>query len=98
MGKKTPEMKEMPEDKNSFEGKNNGAMQDLFTQKSLAQINGPEAMNDYVRVTSPSVWIALTAIALLVLGLLGWSIFGTLAVHEADGTVREVRPITFIIN
>lgn len=75
-----------------------GAMQGLFNQKSLARINGPEELNDYVRATTPSVWIVLGAIALLVLGLVGWSIFGTLAVHEADGTVREVRPISFIIN
>lgn len=73
-------------------------MKGLFNQKSLERINGPEELNDYVRVTSPSVWIVLGAIAVLVLGLLGWSIFGTLPVHEADGTVKEVRPISFIIN
>lgn len=75
-----------------------GSMKGLFNQKSLERINGPEELNDYVRVTSPSVWIVLGAIAVLVLGLLGWSIFGTLPVHEADGTVKEVRPISFIIN
>jgi len=96
-------------EKNTAEMKNNapaapapkdrgGPAKGLFNQKSLERISGPEELNDYVRVTSPSVWIVLTAITLLVLGLLGWSIFGTLAVHEADGTVKEVRPIFFIIN
>lgn len=70
----------------------------IFSRKSLDRINSPEELNDYVRVTTPSVWIVLTAIALLVAGILGWCLFGTVATHEADGTVREVRPISFIIN
>lgn len=70
----------------------------IFTQKSLDRINGPEELNEYVRVTTPSVWIVLAAVTLLVIGILGWSIFGTVAVHEEDGSVKEVRPITFVIN
>ena len=70
----------------------------IFSKKSLDRINGPEELNDYVRVTTPSVWIVLTAIALLVIGVLGWCIFGTVAIHEEDGTVKEVRPVSFIIN
>ena len=80
------------------ENKKNESDQSVFNQKSLDRINGPEELNDYIRVTTPSVWIALTAITLLVIGILGWSIFGTVAVHEEDGSVREVRPITFVIN
>jgi hypothetical protein len=70
----------------------------IFTQKSMDHIYGPEELNDYVRVTTPSVWIVLTAITLLVIGILGWSFFGTVAVHEEDGTVNEVHPITFVMN
>ena len=80
------------------ENKKNESDQSVFNQKSLDRINGPEELNDYIRVTTPSVWISLTAITLLVIGILGWSIFGTVAVHEEDGSVREVRPITFVIN
>ena len=76
----------------------NGQHRSIFRQKSLDQINGPEELKDYVRVTTPSVWIVLTAVTLLVIGILGWCIFGTVAVHEEDGSVREVRPISFIMN
>jgi len=70
----------------------------IFRQESLDRINGPEELNDYVRVTTPSVWIVLMAIALLVIGILGWCLFGTVNVHEADGSTHEVKPISFIIN
>ena len=76
----------------------NSQPRSIFRQKSLDQINGPEELKDYVRVTTPSVWIVLTAVTLLVIGILGWCIFGTVAVHEEDGSVREVRPISFIMN
>ena len=70
----------------------------IFRQKSLDQINGPEELKDYVRVTTPSVWIVLTAVTLLVVGILGWCFFGTVVEHEEDGPTKEVRPISFIIN
>ena len=76
----------------------NGQPRSIFRQKSLDQINGPEELKDYVRVTTPSVWIVLTAVSLLVIGILGWCLFGTVAVHEEDGSVKEVRPISFIMN
>ena len=85
-------------DKKTSENENNSPGQIIFNQKSLARISGPEELNDYVRVTTPSVWIVLAAILLLVLGILGWSILGTVPVHEADGSVYEVHPISFVIN
>ena len=78
--------------------KEKGQSRSIFRQESLDQINGPEELKDYVRVTTPSVWIVLTAVSLLVIGILGWCLFGTVAVHEEDGSVREVRPISFIMN
>lgn len=85
-------------EKNPSQNKNNNKIQSLFNQKSVDRINGPEELNDYVRVTTPSVWVVLAAVTLLVIGILGWSIFGTIAVHEEDGSVQEVHPITFVIN
>ena len=80
------------------EKKKNNHPRSIVRQKSLDQINGPEELKDYVRVTTPSVWIVLTAVTLLVIGILGWCLFGTVAVHEEDGSVKEVRPISFVIN
>ncbi len=85
-------------DKKTSENENKNQSKIIFNQKSLAKISGPEELNAYIRVTTPSVWIVLAAIVLLVLGILGWSVFGTVAVHDENGSVYEVHPITFVIN
>ncbi len=74
------------------EGKN------LFREKSLQKVQSPEALNDYIRVTKPSVWIVLAALVLLLAGMLVWSVFGTVAVHAEDGSVSEIHPITYVVN
>ena len=73
---------------------NNG----IFREKSIDRVTGPESLNDYIRVTSPSVWIALLALVVLLAGMLTWSIFGKIEVKDADGEVKEIAPITYIIN
>ena len=45
----------------------------LFRKESLDQITSPEQLNDYLRVTNPAVWLVLTAVILLLAGMLIWS-------------------------
>lgn len=67
----------------------------IFRQKSLEKINSPESLNNYVRVTNPSVWIILIGFLILIAGAL---VFGTIgkvdtnvnAVAEVDGGVITV--------
>ena len=73
-------------------------MSDLFRKKSIDRVSSPEQLNDYIRVTTPSVWLVLLAVILLLIGLLIWSIFGTVSVNNADGTTDSVHPISFIVN
>lgn len=70
----------------------------IFREKSLDRVSSPESLNDYIRVTSPSVWITLLALALLLAGMLTWSIFGRIKVKDADGNVKEIAPITYVTN
>ena len=44
----------------------------LYRKTSLDRIQSPEQLNDYLRVTNPSVWVLLTAVILLLAGLLVW--------------------------
>ena len=37
----------------------------VFRKKSLDQINSPEQLDDYIRVTTPSVWIVLLALVVI---------------------------------
>ena len=48
----------------------------LFREKSLEAVESPEALNDYLRVTSPGVWLVLGAVIALLVGGVLWSIFG----------------------
>ena len=70
----------------------------IFREKSIDRVTGPESLNDYIRVTSPSVWIALLALVILLAGMLVWSVFGRIEVKDGNGDVKEVAPITYIIN
>ena len=70
----------------------------IFREKSLERVSSPEELNDYIRVTTPSVWIVLAATVALLLGMLAWSIFGRVEVHNDDGTTEEIAPITYVTN
>ena len=70
----------------------------IFREKSMSRVSSPEALNDYIRVTTPSVWIVLIALVLLLVGMLAWSIFGTVETHAADGSVEAIHPITYVTN
>ncbi|MCR5418705.1 MAG: hypothetical protein K6E84_07310 [Lachnospiraceae bacterium] len=73
-------------------------MSDLFRKKSLDRVSSPEQLNDYIRVTTPSVWLVLLALILLLVGMLIWSVFGTVQGTGPDGQTQTVHPIEFITN
>ena len=70
----------------------------IFREKSMDKVSSPESLNDYIKVTTPSVWIVLIALVVLLLGILAWSIFGRVETHNADGSTEEVAPITYVTN
>ncbi len=51
-------------------------MSNLFRKKSLERISSPEQLNAYIRVATPSVWLLLTAIVILLAGVCVWGVFG----------------------
>ncbi len=68
----------------------------IFRQKSLDRISSPEQLNDYLHVTNPAVWLALTAVILLLAGALLWGSIasidsfasGTAQVKDGNMTLR----------
>ena len=50
----------------------------LFRKTSLDKISSPEQLNEYIRVSTPSVWMVLAAIIVLLAGVCVWGIFGHL--------------------
>ena len=45
----------------------------LYRKESMDRIQSPEQLNEYMRVTSPSIWVILSAVILLLAGVLIWS-------------------------
>lgn len=45
----------------------------VFRAKAVDRLSSPEQINDYLRVTKPSVWIALIVVVVLLVGALLWS-------------------------
>ncbi len=46
---------------------------EIFNQKSMERFSAPEQMNDYLRVTTPALWVILAAVILLLAALFLWS-------------------------
>ena len=45
----------------------------IFRQESMDQVNSPEMMKDYLRVTSPRLWMVLVACLALLGGFIAYS-------------------------
>ena len=50
----------------------------LFRKKSIGKISSPEQLDDYIRVANPGVWMLLSCIIFLLVGMCVWGIFGKL--------------------
>ena len=58
-----------------------------MNDSSSRRISSPEQLNDYLKVTSPKIWLLLFAVILLVVGMLLWSGFTTVESY-ATGTAK----------
>lgn len=50
----------------------------LFRKKSMDRISSPEELHDYLRVTSPRLWMILGAIVVLLVGFIAYASTATL--------------------
>jgi len=49
---------------------------DIFRKSSLERISSPEQLNDYIKVSNPSVWVIIAALTASVIAAFAWSIVG----------------------
>ena len=59
----------------------------IFRKKSVERITSPESLGDYLKVTSPTVWLILASVILLLVGMLVWSSVASIDSFAA-GTAR----------
>lgn len=67
-------MAETNEKSTASANKNAGEKSKLFREKNLERLESPEQLNDYLRVTSPGVWMILSAVILLLIGVFIWAV------------------------
>lgn len=53
----------------------------IFREKSLERISSPEQLNEYIKVSSPGVWLAMLAVAVFLIGAVIWAINGEVDVY-----------------
>ena len=61
----------------------------IFRKKTLERISSPEQLTDYLRVTDPGIWVFLSAVILLLVGMLAWAAVGTIETVAAGKAVVE---------
>ncbi len=50
----------------------------LFRKASLDSISSPDQLNDYIKVSNPSVWLVLAALFILIAAVSVWGFIGSL--------------------
>ncbi|ETP73234.1 hypothetical protein UYO_0700 [Lachnospiraceae bacterium JC7] len=70
---------------------------DLFRKKSLENISNPDQINDYIKISSPSVWLILIAILMVLIGSIIWGVFGVITVNTPEG-VQYIAPIGYLLH
>ena len=53
----------------------------IFNKKATEKLRSPEDLDKYVKVTSPSIWVALGACIILLIGLAAWGFFGAVTTN-----------------
>lgn len=69
----------------------------IFTQKAAEKLHSPDALDEYIRVTNPNVWVVLAACTALMVGLFVWGFLGTAeASVDVAGTCVKGEVICFL--
>lgn len=61
----------------------------IFRQKSVERVSSPEQLDNYLKVTSPSVWIILIGIIIILVAAITWSVYGSLKTYTPVGCAIE---------
>ena len=54
----------------------------IFREKNVNELNSPDELNEYLRVTSPSTWLVISAVIVLLAGLIVWASVGEIQTKE----------------
>lgn len=52
------------------------ADKNIFREKSIERISSPDQLNEYIKVSSPGVWVAMLAVVIFLAGVIYWAVNG----------------------
>lgn len=71
----------------------------VFRKKSLERISSPEQLNDYIKVSNPTVWLIISAICVLLLAFSIWGIRGNITTTvNSTGTFLDNKIAVCCVN
>ena len=69
----------------------------LFRKNSLDRISSPEQLNDYIKVSNPSIWIVLIALFILFAVVFVWGITGSMPTSiSISGVTQEGEAVCYL--
>ena len=64
----------------------------IFRKDAVDKISSPEQLTEYLRISTPGIWLFMIAILLIIFGLICWAAAGTIeTVTEAKAVVEDGR-------
>ena len=69
----------------------------LFREKNLERLESPEQLKDYLRVTSPGVWVVLATVIVLLVGVCIWGFLGRIEATAPAAVVTDSSGSTCLV-
>jgi len=69
----------------------------IFRKKTVDSIQSPEVLDDYLKVTSPGVWIFLLAVVFILVGVILWGVFGSIDTSVKFALVAEEESAVCVV-
>ena len=69
----------------------------IFRKETLERISSPEQLSDYLRVTSPGIWIILVAIVVMLVGFFVWMSVGIVETTVPVGVSTQSHHATVAV-
>ena len=61
----------------------------LFKKSSIDKVSSPEQLHDYVKVTNPGLWMVISAIVILLAGVIVWGFIGKIDTTMSTAIVTD---------
>lgn len=72
--------------------------ENFFRKSSMERISSPEQLNNYIKVATPSVWMVLATVIVLLAGVCIWGVFGHLDTKIKATAVAENGEVTCYVS